>query len=572
MKNSFPLLVAVLLCSMVNSPAQPPAPLPSAAGLSPGLKAGEKFSQDESTVRTKDSTKVKAAAMRGFHVSDNADGTYTNPVMPNAHWADASVVRVGDEFFCMNSSPDAVPLMQVLRSKDLVNWDVAGSVLPDWPKEWVPAQNWSPRICHVNGKFRVMFHITAQNFLVMEASRPEGPWEVVPNRFSDMTKQWAANIFTDQDGSHYMIAANWIQKTSPDALSFVGERKKVVFGPIIENPSLIRKGEFYYWFESINGSTTLGNDPSGGKLAVWRARSPMGPYEPSPHDFITANTRFQIPNSGSAVLGPDGNWWFLYNTCDSMRMTMCRQLHLDPITWDQGGWPVVNNGKGPGLTNRKPIDGFSPTWLPELTDEFDQSTLEGLTSGTLGRKWLKRWLTPEAWSVSDGWLKMDTSFPGLCELISPNLVFQRPTAAHYEISTRLRLLPTGAQQQAGLLVRETTTGIGLAIGLEPLSGALDGLNLVVWHSNDGQFKPMTTVKMEGNEVYLRILMQGMMAQTFFSTDGKIWERVGPKYYFSWNARYFATFYPGLFAGQSLQNPTPGRAEFDYFHYTPEDRW
>jgi hypothetical protein len=78
--------------------------------------------------------------------------------------------------------------------------------------------------------------------------------------------------------------------------------------------------------------------------------------------------------------------------------------------------------------------------------------------------------------------------------------------------------------------------------------------------------------MEGNEVYLRILMQGMMAQTFFSTDGKIWERVGPKYYFSWNARYFATFYPGLFAGQSLQNPTPGRAEFDYFHYTPEDRW
>jgi len=563
------LLAATLLCTMANSQAQPSAPPPSAAGPSQG---GERFSQDESTARTKDSTKIKAAAMRGFHVSDNGDGTFSNPVMPNAHWSDVCILRVGDEFFCATSGCDAVPLIAVLRSRDLVNWDVAGSVLADWPKGLPPAQCWSGRISHVNGKFRLTTHITGQHFIVLEALRPEGPWTLVPHRFTDMNKQWSANIFTDKDGSHYMIAANWIQKTSPDALSFVGKRKEVVFGPVIENPSLIRKGNYYYWFESINGRTKLGNQPDSGKLVAWRSKDPMGPYEPCPHDFIRANNRFQVPNSGTAVEGPDGNWWFAYNTCDMLRLNMCRQLHLDPISWDEDGWPVVNNGAGPGLTHRKPIDGFGPSWIPDLNDEFDQNGLEGLTSGILGRKWLKRSLARESWSVSDGWLRMMTAFPSITNLVAPNFVFQRPTAAHYQVSTRLRFFPTGGQQQAGLTVRETTTGMGLAIGLEPQSSALDGILLTVWHNTQGTLTPVATMKYEPKEVCLRIDMKGQIAQAYFRVDGRSWEPLGPAYYFTWNSRYFATFYPGLFAGQNIPNPTPGCAEFDYFHYTPEDRW
>ena len=47
------------------------------------------------------------------HYPDNGDGTYSNPVMPNAHWSDPSVVRVGNLYYCVTSSIETTPSMQV---------------------------------------------------------------------------------------------------------------------------------------------------------------------------------------------------------------------------------------------------------------------------------------------------------------------------------------------------------------------------------------------------------------------------------------------------------------------------
>jgi hypothetical protein len=69
---------------------------------------------------------------RGVHVSDNGDGTYTNPVMPNAHWSDPAVLRVGSDYYVVSSSIETSPNLQILHSLDLVNWDVVGSVSRYW--------------------------------------------------------------------------------------------------------------------------------------------------------------------------------------------------------------------------------------------------------------------------------------------------------------------------------------------------------------------------------------------------------------------------------------------------------
>src|SRR5438046_3780521 len=160
--------------------------------------------------------------------------------------------------------------------------------------------NWSPRISYVNGKFRVMFHITERGFRVMEAEKPEGPWRYVKHNFDRMDVQWAANVFTDDDGTHYMIASNWIQRLTPDALAFAGDRNTVTRGNILEKPSLIKKDGVYYWIESQNGTCTLGNLSDKGKISVWRARHVTGPYE-GPRDLITGTNRIQSPNTGTAV-------------------------------------------------------------------------------------------------------------------------------------------------------------------------------------------------------------------------------------------------------------------------------
>src|SRR5436305_10895133 len=52
--------------------------------------------------------------------------TYLNPVLAGDH-PDAGAIRVGDDFFLTHSSFDYAPGLYIWRSKDLVNWDLAGA-------------------------------------------------------------------------------------------------------------------------------------------------------------------------------------------------------------------------------------------------------------------------------------------------------------------------------------------------------------------------------------------------------------------------------------------------------------
>ena len=53
-------------------------------------------------------------------VADNGDGTYKNPVI-YADYSDPDAIRVGDDYYMVASSFDAVPGLPILHSKDLVN-------------------------------------------------------------------------------------------------------------------------------------------------------------------------------------------------------------------------------------------------------------------------------------------------------------------------------------------------------------------------------------------------------------------------------------------------------------------
>ena len=61
-------------------------------------------------------------------VSDLGDGTYKNPVL-HADYSDPDVCRVGNDYFLVASSFDAVPGLPILQSNDLVNWKIIGHAL-----------------------------------------------------------------------------------------------------------------------------------------------------------------------------------------------------------------------------------------------------------------------------------------------------------------------------------------------------------------------------------------------------------------------------------------------------------
>jgi beta-xylosidase len=213
------------------------------------------------------------------HIADNGDGTFTNPVMQNAHWSDPSVVRVGNTYYVVTSSIETTPSLQILRSTDLVNYDVVGSVSRHWfthTVDGVPLlkrQCWSPRLMFVAGKFRVMWHQSGQ-FMVAESVEPQGPWSLVHHNLTGMaqpTPQWAATTYLDTDGKTYVFAFNWIRETDAAALNWIGPQHPVadmhaVGVGLMENPSLMKRGEYYYWHESVNGTVTWGlaPDPNAG--------------------------------------------------------------------------------------------------------------------------------------------------------------------------------------------------------------------------------------------------------------------------------------------------------------------
>jgi beta-xylosidase len=228
------------------------------------------------------------------------------------------------------------------------------------------------------------------------------------------------------------------------------------------------------------------------------------------------------------------------------------------------------------LTYRKPIDTEHPTWFPDLNDEFSQPELEGVTAGILGRKWLFKRELPGAWSLRQhpGWLRLMTLYPSIQEVNCANLICQRPTSAYYSISTHMVFHPRQGWQQAGIIVRELNTANTIAIGLD----INHVMRLKVWQNDGTGLKEIASKDyftkadfIPESEVYLKIDVEGLVAQCSFSEDNVTWRRLGPDFDIPWQEGYFTAFHPGLFAGETVETHAPGYADFDYFHMENYER-
>lgn len=103
-------------------------------------------------------------------VSDQGDGTYKNPVL-YADYSDPDACRVGDDYYLTSSSFGCLPGLQILHSKDLVNWSIIGAALP----YAVPPINdnspqhgnrvWAPSIRYHNGEFYIFGEIPIKEFI-----------------------------------------------------------------------------------------------------------------------------------------------------------------------------------------------------------------------------------------------------------------------------------------------------------------------------------------------------------------------------------------------------------------------
>lgn len=295
---------------------------------------------------------------------------YTNPIL-DADWPDPDAIRVGDDFWMIASSFNRAPGLPVLHSRDLVTWEHVTNALPAVPprEHYATPRHgsgvWAPSLRFHDGRFVVVYPDPDHGIFVLTATDPRGPWSepwcLVPGRgLIDPCPLW------DDDGSAYLVHG-WagsragirnrltVVEVDPGLRHVVGSPRTVVDGDelpgfrTLEGPKFYRRDGWYWIFAPAGGVAT-------GWQTVFRARSPWGPYE---HRVVLeqADTPVNGPHQGAWVDAPDGSDWFLHF---QDRDVFGRVVHLQPMTWDDDGWPRMGeplaDGRGrPVLTHEMPL-------------------------------------------------------------------------------------------------------------------------------------------------------------------------------------------------------------------------
>ena len=71
-----------------------------------------------------DSPGLPPAAMKHW-TADNGNGTYSNPLFYE-EFEDPDVIRVGEDYYLAGTTMHMNPAVQLMHSKDLVNWELVG--------------------------------------------------------------------------------------------------------------------------------------------------------------------------------------------------------------------------------------------------------------------------------------------------------------------------------------------------------------------------------------------------------------------------------------------------------------
>ncbi len=324
-------------------------------------------------------------------VADNGDGTYKNPIL-HADYSDPDAIRVGDDYYMIASSFDAVPGLPILHSKDLVNWSIIGHALHRQPPfdHFSSTQHgngvWAPSIRYHNNEFYIYYPDPDFGIYLTKAKNILGPW-------SDplMVEEGKGLIdpcpLWDDDGKVYLVHAFAgsragiksilvIKKMNADGTKTLDNGVLVYDGhetdPTIEGPKFYKRNKYYYIFAPAGGVST-------GWQLVLRSKNIYGPYERKVV-MVQGKTNINGPHQGAWVNTQTGEDWFLHF---QDKDAYGRVVHLQPMHWIND-WPVIGvdkdgDGKGePVLVYKKPNVGKTYAInTPVESDEFN-STPAGL--------------------------------------------------------------------------------------------------------------------------------------------------------------------------------------------------
>lgn len=299
------------------------------------------------------------ALSEGQRRADRGDGTYLNPVFSGDH-PDPAILRDGDDYYLTFSSFESSPGLIIWHSRDLLNWQPLGPALKD------PLGNvFAVDMCKVDDTYYIYIPVipTAASpdpaapplIYVIHAQSMAGPWSEPVD--IGVAGHIDPGHVVGEDGHRYLFLSGVSRvRLSANGLATAGDIEHVYDGwrypeewiteaYALEGPKLMQRGGWFYLTTAVGGTS---GPPTGHMVTVARSRSVHGPWEEHPRNPLIRTWTEEEPwwSKGHATLfeGPDGQWWSIYHGYENGFVTLGRQVLLEPIEWDDDGWPRAVGG------------------------------------------------------------------------------------------------------------------------------------------------------------------------------------------------------------------------------------
>lgn len=491
-----------------------------------------------------------------------------NPII-FADVPDMSMIRVGDTYYMSSTTMHMSPGVPIMKSKDLVNWTLVNYVydrLGDQDELNLSNQknayghgSWASSLRFHEGQYYVSTFSsnTGKTHIYRTADIERGTW--VSTEFSPMMHDHS--LFFDQ-GKIYMIWGSGrihIAELSPDFSGIKAGTERVLLddaslpakpkegkvGLPAEGSQMFKINGFYYLFNI--------SWPAGGMrtVIVHRASQLEGPYEGK------VVLQDQGVAQGGLIEMPDGKWYaYLFQDYGAVG----RIPFLVPVTWEDG-WPVLGiGGKVPATLNLP----ANKSLMPGIVNSDDFNRKPGDEALPLVWQWNHN---PDnnLWSVTarPGFLRMHTGDRTDDFLSAKNTLTQRTVGPTCSAAIAIEVSNMKDGDFAGLSLLQKNYGL---VGVRMEGNAK---SLVMINATTGVPQEVAKVGLKQQRIYLKascdFTNKRDLAQFFYSTDGRNWNRIGNDLKMSYTIPHFMGYRFGLF--NYAAKAAGGYVDFDYFHLT-----
>jgi len=519
--------------------------------------------------------------------ADNGNGTYSNPLFYE-EFEDPDIIRVGEDYYLVGTTMHMNPALQIMHSKDLVNWELVGYCMDrlDLGPAFRLEGNggiygrgiWAPCIRHRNGTFYIFSNVNGVGLQVFRSKSIYGPWErnQLPGRHD-------LSVLLDDDGKIYIISGNRspypIEELAPDLRSFVPGVRHQLDARMGEGHHLYKINGKYYDISAIPGATTdqmvARSDSIDGPWTIERmVQGESLGVTTVAIDRATASDRGLTLHQGGMCDTSSGEWW---SVIMSDHGSAGRMVALVPITWDNG-FPLIglpgNLRKAPN-TWIKPKTGYTQDPRPSFIhdDNFD--------SGRLNPEWQWNHVPDDSkWSLTEkpGVLRLH-SLPANDFYDARNSICQRPPGPESIMTVELDTSGMVAGDTAGLAllsspyawigVLKSTEGTMLQMYNSPNRGRGFGFRRRDAAPAPVNNPPVISPVNPPTQLWLRVHCNFDNDQAVFSwsADGKEFTPLGDPFAMTFQLRTFQGVRPALF-NYNTSGQAGGYADFD--NYTVDE--